>query len=70
MDLAIILDDALWERRIVYKAPIGTSPYWLKFRKAYCLPVELEHQSYWAVKKLDLDANFVGQNRMLLLHNL
>ncbi|XP_015170112.1 uncharacterized protein [Solanum tuberosum] len=54
------LDDALWAYRTTYKIPIGTSPYHIVFGKACYLPAELEHQVYWAIKKLNLNLELAG----------
>ncbi|RDY10737.1 hypothetical protein CR513_04713, partial [Mucuna pruriens] len=40
------LEDALWAYRTTYQTPLGMSPYWIIFSKAYHLSVELEHQAY------------------------
>ncbi|XP_019227911.1 PREDICTED: uncharacterized protein LOC109209158 [Nicotiana attenuata] len=64
------LDDALWAYRTAYKAPIGTSPYKLVYGKASNLPVDFEHKAYWAIKKLNFDAELVGRKRLMQLNEL
>jgi len=68
-DWAMQLDDALWVYMIV-STPIGTSPYHLVFGKACYLLVELEHQAYWKLKKMNLDPQLAGRKHMVQLHEL
>ncbi|PIN14191.1 hypothetical protein CDL12_13182 [Handroanthus impetiginosus] len=46
------------------------SPYSLVFGKACRLPVELEHNAYWAIRKLNFDIQAARKKRLLQLNEL
>lgn len=52
-DLSLHLYDSLWACRTTYKTPLGMSPYRIVDGKACHLPLELEHKTHWARKKLN-----------------
>ena len=64
------LHDSLWADRTAYKTPLGISPYKIIYGKAYHLPLELEHKTYWALKRLNMDMHAAVEHRKFQLYEL
>ncbi|XP_021724274.1 uncharacterized protein LOC110691627 [Chenopodium quinoa] len=64
------LIDSLWAYRTAFKTPIGTTSYKLVYGKNCHLPIEMEHQTHWAIKQINFDLHSTGEQRLLELHEL
>nr|GEU52804.1 reverse transcriptase domain-containing protein [Tanacetum cinerariifolium] len=53
-----------------YKTPIGCTSYKLVYEKSCHLPIELEHQAYWALKHVNFDLKTASDHRKLQLNEL
>ena len=69
-DWSLKLLDSLWAYITTYKTILGMSPYRLVNGKACHLPMEIEYKAWWVVKKLNLDMDRAGLNRLLDINEL
>ena len=70
MDWSKKIEDVLWAYRIVFKTPLGMSPFRIVYGKACHLPTKLKHRAYWATQMLNMDSKVAGEKRMLQLSEL
>ncbi|GJV70931.1 reverse transcriptase domain-containing protein [Tanacetum coccineum] len=53
-----------------FKTPLGTTPFRIVYGKACYLPVELEHNAYWAIKNCNMDLMKAGENWFIHINEL
>jgi len=64
------LAEAPWAYRMAFKTPMRMSPYRVVYGKPCHLPMEIEHRTWWAIKKLNYDLTEPSKERRLQLNEL
>ena len=69
------IEDALWAYITTFKTHwvchhFESSPFRIVYGKACHLPMELEHQAYWATQQLNMDNTLAREKRMIQLNEL
>lgn len=64
------LDDVLWAYRTYFKTPLGMSLYRLVYGKAFYLPIEMQHTTFWAIKNLNFNLHAARKAKILQLNKL
>ncbi|KAA3470666.1 Retrovirus-related Pol polyprotein from transposon 17.6 [Gossypium australe] len=64
------LDEALWAYHTKFKTPLGMSSFNLFYGKPCHLPIELEHKTYKAIKKSNMDWSATDTNCLLELNEM
>jgi hypothetical protein len=64
------LREALWAYQTSYKTPICLMPYQLLYGKTCHLLMELEHKSFWAIKKWNMDLKAAKTKRKIQIAEL
>jgi len=55
--------DAIWAYRTAFKTTLAMSPYRVVYGEPCHLPVEIEHKSWWVIRKLKYDLTKAGEER-------
>nr|GEY48791.1 DNA-directed DNA polymerase [Tanacetum cinerariifolium] len=60
--MVINIKEAETDPWMTNKAPIGSTPFRIIYRKACHLPLKMEHKAYWALKEVNVDLDAAGKH--------